>query len=94
MKTYLKSLFPWRWIALFVLYFCIEFILFMAPFPMYYHLGALVTVFVIDLTVGLGQRIDKPYLNVLGLIYLSALCAYFFYVSQHPALINSIFNIK
>lgn len=73
MITYIKSLFPFRWICIAVLFLMVECILMYAKFPTYYHIGNLITCFVVDITIGLGRSERNPWKNMVGVIYLFTL---------------------
>jgi len=84
MITYLKTLLPFRWFVL---------LLFTTPLlvlGMYmtevwnyyiYTLIVIITTFILDLTIGLGRRIDNYLLNGLGIIWLFFLI-YLIYLSS------------
>lgn len=61
LKVYFKSLFPWRWVIVFMMIFCVEAILIPWGFPFYYSLINVVFWFIQDWGIGLGRREDKTY---------------------------------
>ena len=73
MITYIKSLFPFRWICIAILFLSVEYLLAYAKFPTYYHIVNLITCFVIDITIGLGREERNPWKNMVGVIYLFTL---------------------
>lgn len=72
---YLKSLFPFRWMLIVLLIGLTEALLFCFPIlpPHSYHVGVIVTYFMLDICFGIGRSARDLTANIVGFFYLVGL---------------------
>jgi hypothetical protein len=80
MKTYLKSLFPWRWIYPFIFIIQLEILfLFIPEYFIIFSIFNVLTWFVVDYSFGLGREERNVYKNIFGFLYLICILLYLWF---------------
>lgn len=82
MKDYIKSLFPCRWIFILVMFLSIEYLLLFLPHFLISSIINLFTWFVVDVTIGLGRREERWWLNIIGVFYLMILAGLLLWLAE------------
>jgi len=75
MINYIKSLFPWRWTALAIIVLFLESLYYYVNMSIMYDptiflIVNIVTIFILDLTIGVGRESKNQWLPLLGVLYL------------------------
>lgn len=78
--NYIKSLFPFRWLAPLSMILIIECLVLALPWVLPGTLINILTWIVVDITIGLGRREERVLYNIAGLLYLFSLLGYIYYL--------------
>lgn len=81
--NYIKSLFPWRWVLILILFLSVEYLLLFLPHFLITSIINLFTWIMVDITIGIGRRVEEWHLNIIGLSYLISLAVFLLWLSKN-----------
>lgn len=106
MNKYFKTLTGYRWIALLAIWLPLMVVGFyiteIAPYWLY-SLLVTVSIFTLDITIGIGRRIDDDKMNLIGISYLIVLIVVLFKLIElnppitktvEPDIAETAYNVK